>query len=526
MIKTNIKLELNYSYDSVKDAICAALPIKREEIIDCHLVKRTLNLNDKGGIHYDATVAISLSPEREYGLLKMRKRVSEYPSYELNIPQSKLNTRPIVVGFGPAGLFAALILAECGAAPIVFERGLPVDERDERVKLFSTLGILDTECNVQFGEGGAGTYSDGKLKVGAMDKYKMKVLKTLVECGAPEDVLFSSTAHVGTDRLSGIVKKIRERIIYLGGEIHFSSRLTDISVKDGAVCGITVKNKENEEKYDTDALVLATGHSARDMFILLSEKGVALEARGFGIGVRLEHPREYINELVYGKGYPDLLESASYHLVTHLKGGRSVYSFCMCPGGTVVPAASCHGGIVTNGMSEFARDGENSNAAFLVSVTPSDFSSDSPLAGIELQKKIEEKAYSLTDSYKAPCQRLGDFLNDTLTGTLPTKPTYPIGTEIHRTENYLPEFITDSLRKSINDFDDWMRGFYYPDAVMTGPETRTTSPVRVLRGESLDSLNIKGLYPAGEGAGYAGGIISSARDGVIIAERILMKNRC
>ena len=526
MIKTNIKLLLDYSYDSVKDAICAALPIKREEIIDCHLVKRTINLNDKGNIHYDAAVAITLSDEREAGLLKMRKRVSEYPSYDLNIPISKMNSRPIVVGFGPAGLFAALILAECGAAPIVFERGLSVDEREVKVRLFSTLGILDTECNVQFGEGGAGTYSDGKLKVGSMDKYKMKVLKTFVECGASPDVMFSATAHVGTDKLPGIVKKIRERIISLGGEVHFSSRLTDIDIKDGAVCGITVMNKGQEEKYDTDTLILATGHSARDIFTLLSEKGAALEARGFGIGVRLEHPREYIDTLVYGKSHSGLLESASYHLVTHLENGRSVYSFCMCPGGTVVPAASENGGIVTNGMSEFARDGNNSNAALLVSVTPSDFDSDSPLAGIELQRKIEERAYNLTGSYKAPCQRLGDFVNDTLTDTLPTKPTYPIGTEIRRTEDYLPKFITDSLRKSINDFDDWMCGFYYPDAVMTGPETRTTSPVRVLRADTLDSLNIKGLYPVGEGAGYAGGIISSARDGVITAERILIKNRC
>ncbi len=523
MIKINIKLPLDYGTESVKDAVCARLPVERDEILELALVKRSLNLNDKSNIFYDVTVAVRTSPEREAGLLKMRKTVSPYPSYEMNLPTVKCNARPVVVGFGPSGIFASLLLSECGARPIVIERGLDIDARDGIVARFSRLGELNTECNVQFGEGGAGAYSDGKLKVGGMDKYKMKVLRTLIECGAPEEILFSTTAHVGTDKLGGIVKKIRERIISLGGEVHFSTRLTDIKIKDGKVCEVVASRDGSEYSFSTDTVILATGHSARDVYELLLSKGAPLEARGFGIGVRLEHPREYINELVYGKDYPGGLESASYHLVTHLKNGRSVYSFCMCPGGTVVPAASECGGIVTNGMSESARADELSNAAFLVSVSPSDFPDGSALAGIELQRSIERAAYSLTGSFRAPAQRLEDFCHGRASQSMPIAPSYPIGTERLCAEEYLPDFITDSLRASVADFDEWMSGFYYPDAVITGPETRTTSPVRVMRKSSCECMGIDGLYPAGEGAGYAGGIISSARDGLIIAEQIILK---
>ena len=276
--------------------------------------------------------------------------------------------------------------------------------------------------------------------------------------------------------------------------------------------------------FECESLILTAGHSARDVFEILKNIGAVLEPRGFGIGVRIEHPREYINELVYGKNYPSALETASYHLVTHLKNGRSVYSFCMCPGGTVVPAASEECGIVTNGMSEYLRDGENSNAAFLVSVTPEDFASDDPLAGIELQRKIEKKAYSLTGSYKAPSQSLSSLKDGTLAPPA-VQPSYPIGTELISVDEYLPDFVCSSLRESINDFERWMPGFYYPGAAVTGPETRTTSPIRVLRGESGESVTVKGLYPTGEGAGYSGGIVSSARDGIVIAEKILEKHK-
>lgn len=522
MVKLSINLPLNYSREDIISAVLSVLPIGREEIRETAIIKRTLNLSDKENIHYDAAVAISASPEREAGLLKMKKKVAEYPDYTLKLPEYKGNLRPIVVGAGPAGLFAALTLAEAGARPLLLERGLDVDNREKKVKSFTRLGLLDPECNVQFGEGGAGTYSDGKLKVGAMDKYKMKVLSEFVLAGAGEDIMYSATAHVGTDKLPGIVKKIREKITALGGEVLFGRRLSEIKKSDGQVARIVAKTAEGDENFECNDLILAAGHSARDVFDILRNIGAVLEPKGFGIGVRIEHPREYINELVYGKNYPEILETASYHLVTHLKNGRSVYSFCMCPGGTVVPAASEEGGIVTNGMSEYLRDGENSNAAFLVSVTPDDFGSDDPLAGIDLQRKIERKAYSLTDSYKAPYQSLSSLSEGGV--SLPSvNSSYSVGTELCSADEYLPEYICSSLRQSIEDFDSWMPGFYYPGAAVTGPETRTTSPIRVLRGESGESVTLRGLYPTGEGAGYSGGIISSARDGIMIAEKILGK---
>ena len=524
MIKTDVKLKIKYTELDVKEAVAKKLPIDISEMKDIRIVRRALNVSDKDSICYDTTVALSLSPEREAGLLKMRKKVSEYSEPQLFPITSRLTSRPIVVGAGPAGLFAALFLSLSGARPILIERGLSVDERISKVKLFSELGILDTECNVQFGEGGAGTYSDGKLKVGGMDKYKYFILSEFVSAGADPDIMFSTSAHLGTDKLSGIVKKIREKIIENGGEVHFSTRLTDLKIKDNRLVGIRAERNGEIIDLDTDVLIMATGHSARDTFELLLRCGARLTPRPFGIGVRIEHPREYINTLVYGKGYDSSLPTASYHLVTHLKNGRSVYSFCMCPGGTVVPAASERDGIVTNGMSEYLRDGDNSNAAFLVSVTPDDFSSDSPLSGIDFQRQIEKCAYRATGSYKAPSDTLSSLVGEgDMSPELCVKPSYPIGTERVVCDKYLPELITSSLRAAISYFDDWMGGFYYPGAAVTGPETRSTSPVRVLRDENCIALGISGLYPVGEGAGYSGGIVSSARDGLVAAESILQR---
>lgn len=522
MVKLDVILPIGYTSSDVADAVCAQLPLERSEIRETLIVKRSLCIGaDK--IEYKTTVAISASPERETGLLKMRKRVSEYIHPTLEMPDAHLCARPVVVGAGPAGLFCALILAECGARPIVYERGMDVDSRQRRVDTFKRLGILDTECNVQYGEGGAGTYSDGKLKVGAMDKYKMKVLSTFVHFGADEEILYSVGAHVGTDMLSGIVKKIRERIITLGGEVHFCTRLVKINIHDGKITGGEVEREGKREEFETDTLVMATGHSARDSFELLYDVGAPLERRGFGIGLRIEHPREYIDKLVYGNNDTTGLGAASYHLVTHLAGGRSVYSFCMCPGGVVVPAASEECGIVTNGMSEHARDGENSNAALLVSVTPEDFGSDSVFAGLDLQRSIEKRAFTLAGGdYKAPASSLSSFMNGERAQIGDVKPSYAVGTVAHSPCEYLPSFITDSLKAGICDFDKWMHGFALSGAALTGPETRSTSPIRVTRDErTKQTLGIKGLYCAGEGAGYSGGIVSSARDGIIIAEAII-----
>ncbi len=518
MIKISVTLPIDYRTEDIRASILSLLPISSDEIKNFRIVKRTLNLSDKMDIHYDAVIALETSPERERGLLKMKKKVSEYPDYSLKLPASRLTSRPIVVGAGPAGLFASLILAESGARPILIERGSDVDSRERSVSLFKEAGILDPECNVQFGEGGAGTYSDGKLKVGAMDSYKMKVLTEFVLAGADEDILYSSNAHLGTDRLSGIVKNIREKIISLGGEVKFNTKMTDIKINGGKIKAVVTDRGE----YDCEHLILATGHSARDVFTLLYNKGVVLEPRGFGIGVRIEHPREYINELIYGKNCPSGLDTASYHLVTHLPNGRSVYSFCMCPGGSVVAAASEFSGIVTNGMSEYSRNADNSNAAFLVSVTPADFGADHPLSGIELQRRIERAAYDLTGSYKAPAETLSSLVTGD-NSDFDVVPSYPLGVEKHKTTEYMPSFITESLGASMSDFDAWLPGFYYPGAAIIGPETRTTSPIRVTRAESGEALGIEGLYPVGEGAGYSGGIVSSARDGIASALKILKK---
>lgn len=524
MIKTDIKVPVGYTAQDINNAISSHVPIEAQELSNIRIIKRTLDTKDKSNIHYKMTVELSLSAEREAGLLKMRKKVFPSENSIFSPTKLKLTMPPVIVGSGPCGLFAALTLAESGANPIVIERGLPVDERRKKVEAFTKLSILDPECNIQFGEGGAGTYSDGKLKTASPDAYKSKVLSEFILAGAEEEIAYSSTAHLGTDKLSDIVKKIREKICAFGGRFVFSAKLTDIKIKDGRVCAAVYEKDFVTEEIPTDNIILATGHSARDTFYMLNALGVPMQARGFGVGVRIEHPREYINRLVYGDNAPQGIETASYRLVTHLKNGRSVYSFCMCPGGTVVAASSEHGGIVTNGMSEYLRDGENSNAAFLVSVTPDDFESDSPLAGFDLQRKIERAAYSLTDSYKAPSVRMADFkegIKPTTLGSL--NPTYPIGVEPFSPEEYLPSFITESIRESIADFNDWMPGFDFGDALLTGPETRTTSPVRILRTEKYECVNMHGLYPAGEGAGYSGGIISSAVDGIKCAEAILLK---
>ncbi len=524
VIKLDITVPVGYTESDIKNGIINRIPAEASELSSLKIVKRALDLKNKGNIQYKMTVAVALSPERESGLLKMKKKVSEYEEPSFIPPESKLKSRPVVVGSGPCGLFAALTLSEAGARPIILERGLRVEERVKKIELFNKMQLLDKECNIQFGEGGAGTFSDGKLKSGSPDKYKTKVLSEFALAGGAEEIMYSASAHLGTDKLLLIVKSLREKIISLGGEFIFSARLTEIKSKNGSVTSVIYEKNGEESEIHTDNIILATGHSARDIFPMLEALGIPMEARPFGIGMRIEHPREYINKLVYGENYPSALDSASYRLVTHLNGGRSVYSFCMCPGGSVVAASSEDGGIVTNGMSPFARNGENSNAAFLVSVTPEDFKSDHPLAGISLQREIEEKAYRLTDSYKAPAITLGDFLGGkAVKGGSYVNPTYPIGVEWISPEEYLPPFVTDSLRAAVSDFDAWMKGFYLPEAVMCGPETRTTSPVKILRDENYESPALSGLYPSGEGAGYAGGIVSSAVDGIKCAEALLKK---
>lgn len=525
MIKIDLRLPYRYDLDTVRTAITSHLPVTADEIGEVMMIKRELTVLD-GTPSYKATVAFRVPFERESGLLKIRNRVKPYEPELFTPPKSRLTTRPVVVGAGPAGLFAALTLAEAGARPIVLERGLPVEERCAKIELFRTLGILDTECNAQFGEGGAGTYSDGKLKSGARDAYKMKVLREFVLAGADESITYSTTAHLGTDKLPGIVRAIREKVISLGGEFIFSAKVTDLLISDGRVRAVVYEKRGEREEIASDTVILATGHSARDTVRMLRAKGLPMTAKGFGIGMRIEHPRELINKIVYGTAADKITETASYHLVTHLQNGRSVYSFCMCPGGTVVAATSEAGSIVTNGMSEYARMGQNSNSALLVSVTPSDFGSNDPLAGIAYQERIERAAYSLTGSYRAPAIGLGELIDGRVpSGRFDVSPTYPLGVEAVHPDEYMPAFISESIRAAMPDFDAWLGGYAYGGATLTGPETRTTSPVRIERGESGEAEGFVGIYPIGEGAGYAGGIVSSATDGIRIAEKILNNSK-
>ena len=524
MIKINISVPVKYIDSDIITAIRAIIPVDYDEAREYRIIKRTLDISDKNGISYKMSVGLSLDAERERGLLRMRKLVSPYEEEELLPIEARSAARPIVVGAGPAGLFAALYLSECGLSPIVLERGLSVDERRKKVGAFFSGGELDPECNIQYGEGGAGAFSDGKLKVGAKDKYKIRVLGALVENGAPEEIIYETNAHVGTDRLPAVVKRIRMAAEARGAEFIFGARLCGIKVKGGSLAGVEYERCGRREALEAEDLILATGHSARDVFYMLREMGAVMSARPFGVGLRIEHPREYINKIVY-KSERDDLPTASYHLVSHLNTGRGVYSFCMCPGGSVVAAASEAGCVVTNGMSPYMRDGENSNAALLVSVGGRDFGSDDPLAGIDFQKKIERAAYEMGGGgYRAPIQLLGDFMKSRKSTALGgVNPTYPIGYEFCPADGYLPLDVADSIRGGIDEFDKWLSGYRLDDAVLTGAEVRSTSPVCIHRNENYEVPNILGVYPSGEGAGYSGGIISSAVDGLRCAEALAKK---
>lgn len=527
MLRIDTKLPLNFTQNDIKSKICSILPIEQKDIKDIQILKLSLDLTDKSQICNKAAIGVCLDIELEEKF-KLRKKVCSVVE-DLSFSHKKYNTenlRPVVIGAGPCGLFAALTLAEVGARPVIIERGLSVDEREKEVEKFTKLGILNPECNVQFGEGGAGTYSDGKLKAGALNKYKLKILKEFIEAGATDDITYSATAHLGTDKLGQIVKNIRQKIIFLGGSFIFGAKFTEFVYRGENIAAIKYIKDGQENILPCTDVILAIGHSARDTITSLYERGFQMIPKGFGVGMRIEHPREYINDLVYGKNHDKSLETATYHLVTHLGNGRSVYSFCMCPGGTVVPAASEIGGIVTNGMSVFNRDADNSNCALLVSVTPEDFGSNHALAGIEFQRKIEQNAFKLSNSYRAPISTMGDILeNQVPSGKLDkVTPSYSMGTIPCSPNKYMPEYISSSLAKSFKNFDDWMPGFYMPDAILTGPETRTTAPIRMLRDEKTrEAVAHSHVYPSGEGAGYAGGIVTSAYDGILSALALLEK---
>ena len=518
----NIPLPLGGGEAQLKKKAARILGVKPEAITGLSLARQSIDARKKSDVHYVCTVDVSVADEGKVMARCRDKNVSLHQSVPYVFPPVRRTSSlpPVVVGMGPAGLFAALFLARSGLAPIVLERGRPVEERTADVERFWSTGVLDPSSNVQFGEGGAGTFSDGKLTTGTHDPRISTVFRTLVEAGAPADILYQHKPHIGTDVLRDVVKTIRQELIRLGCDVRFGHQLTGLTLREGAVAGLTVEGPQGTYDLPCDTLILSPGHSARDTFQMLLEAGVPMEQKPFAIGVRIEHPQSAISLAQFGPAW-ERLPAADYKLACHRPKGGGAFTFCVCPGGQVVPAASEEGRLVTNGMSHRARDGKNINGGFLVGVNPADFGSDHPLAGVAFQRRWEEAAFRLGGgSYHAPAQTVKDFLARQASKALGSvEPTYRPGVTPTDLDRCLPDYVTDTLRGALSVFDRKLHGFAAPDSLLTGVETRSSSPVRILRGEDYQSA-VRGLYPCGEGAGYAGGITSAAVDGIRVAEAV------
>ena len=524
----NLKLPVGASKEELRAACAHALRVSAEALVSVHLLRRSIDARE--GVKLVCSCAVEV--KNESGVLRRCKNKNVQPyapkKYTPPAPVSAPEVSPVVIGAGPAGLFCALLLACCGARPILLERGRAVEQRKQDVDRFWRTGELDLTSNVQFGEGGAGAFSDGKLNTGTKDERHGYILEEFVRFGASEDILVDAKPHVGTDKLYVVLQNLRREILAFGGEIRFSHRAVDILTEGGSVTALRVASPEGEYTLKAQHVVLAPGHSARDTFAMLRARGVPMEPKPFAVGVRIEHRQRDMDAAQYkaAAGTPGL-PPTSYKLSCHTGKGRGVFSFCVCPGGEVVAAASETDRVVTNGMSEFARDGENINGGLLVSVTPEDFPSDDALAGVFFQRALEEAAYRLGGGgYRAPAQRVGDFLaHRASTGAGSVAPTYRPDVTWCDLHDCLSPFVCEALEEGIPMLGKKLRGFDSPDAVLTAVETRSSSPVRIVRDNRSFQSALRGLYPCGEGAGYAGGIMSAAADGLRVAEKILEELR-